>query len=395
MTMNSYDEDSTVLTDEEFEREYSETNKGAGETVSDSEGADSHNTKSGGSPPIGLLWHDFRQRKFSDAERIVFGLRRGNVGMLVAETEVGKTTLALNVSLTLAAGRTFPPFITEPRKLSVMFIDGESTHAEIQQDIDLMMRDFSVNERALVDKNLLVLCDEEVEDEPLNLANSKHLETVRRAAREFKPDLIVVDTMAALFDLKEENSNTEVKSVVMQPLKTLAREANGAVLLNHHIGKPKGEEGSTTSHAYKGRGASNFGALARSVVTLIADRSDKSRVVLSVPKAKGYRLKDVVMRLDEDGRWFRVTDETPPTSTTCLQAVVAFVTRRMSKREIAEGLAGNYSESTVEPALKEAIKRGLLRRPKHGQYEPIETTQTTLTYSECGTVETNHDDAVC
>jgi hypothetical protein len=392
--MSRYEEHSTVLTYEEFEREDGQTQKDAGETVPDAEDADSHNTMSGGSPPIGLLWSDFRQRTFADAERIVFGLRRGNVGMLVAETNVGKTTVALNVSLTLAAGRTFPPFITEPRILRVMFIDGESTRAEIQQDINLMMREFSDAERALVDRNLLVLCEEELEAELLNLANPNHLKMVRGAVREFSPDLIVVDTMAALFNLNEENSNTEVKSVVMQPLKTLARESNGGVLLNHHIGKPKSEEGSTTAHAYKGRGASNFGALARSVVTLMADRSDKGRIVLSVPKAKGYRLKDVVMRLDDDARWFRVTDETPPTSTTCLQAVLAFVTRTMSTGGIAKGLAGQYSRSAVEAALKDAVKRGLLNRPKQGQYEPTETTQTTDTYSEYGTVETDNN-AVC
>jgi AAA domain len=418
LTMSSYDQHSTVLTDEEFEREYGETEQGAAqEAVPDEEEADSFNSASGGSPPsdggtdgsvgtqddeeprpfpCGLLWGEFRQRKFADAERIVFGLRRGNVGMLIAETNVGKTTLALNLALTLAAGRTFHPFVNRrDGGQRVMFLDGESTRAEIQRDVSRMMDGFSNAERAMVDGNLLVLCDEELEDEPLNLANPKHIDAVMRAAREFKPGLVVVDTMAALFDLSEENSNTEVKSVVMQPLKTLAREANGGVLLAHHIGKPKGEEGGTSSHAYRGRGASNFGCLARSVVLLTADRSDRERVVLSVPKAKGYRLKDVVMRLDQDARWFRVTDETPPDSSTCLNNVVAYVTRQMRTGEIKNGLQPKHSERTVEDALKEAVARRLLTKVRHGLYAPAETTETTLPYSECGTAETCNGEAVC
>lgn len=396
--MSSYEAHSTVLTDEEFEREYGETEKGAGENaaVPDAEEADSFNSASGGSPPVGMLWGEFRQRRFADAERIVFGLRRGNVGMLIAETNVGKTTLALNLALTLAAGRSFPPFVNgRGGGLRVMYVDGESTRAEIQQDINRMMAAFSDAERELVDSNLLVLCDEDLEDEPLNLANPKHMDAVMRAAREFKPGLVVVDTIAALFNLNEENSNTEVKRVVMQPLKTLAREANGGVLLAHHIGKPKGEEGGTPSHAYRGRGASNFGCLARSVVTLTADRSDKGRVVLSIPKAKGYRLKDVVMRLDQDARWFRVTDETPPDSHTCLSDVVAYVTRQMRTGEIKNGLQPRHSERTVEDALAEAVKRGRLKRVKHGLYAPAETTETALPYGECGIAENCKSEAVC
>jgi RecA-family ATPase len=216
--MSSNEPTSTVLTFEEFAREYVETEKGAGEDAAapDLQEADSFNSASGGSPPVGRLWGEFRQGKYADAERIVFGLRHGNVGMLIAETNVGKTTLALNLTLTLAAGRSFPPFLNgRSGGLRVMYIDGESTRAEIRQDISRMMEGFSIAERELVDSNLLVLCDEELEDEPLNLANTKHMDAVMRAARQFKPGLVVVDTMAALFNLNEENSNTEVKSVVM------------------------------------------------------------------------------------------------------------------------------------------------------------------------------------
>jgi hypothetical protein len=166
-------------------------------------------------------------------------------------------------------------------------------------------------------------------------------------------------------------------------------------LLAHHIGKPKGEEGGTSSHAYRGRGASNFGCLARSVVTLTADRSDRGRVVLSVPKAKGYRLNDVVMRLDQDARWFRVTDETPPDSHTCLNDLMAYVTRQMRTGEIVKGLSPKHSKRAVEDALAEAVRRGRLKRVKHGLYAQAETTETALPYSECGTAETCNVEAVC
>ena len=357
---------------EDFEREFDDTATGG------------TNTRS-----IGFLWRDFKSQRFPQAERILFGLRRGNVGLLVAETEIGKTTLALNLCLTLAADRTFPPFIPEQRGgLRVMYVDGESTRAELQEDVTRMVQNFSQAERARLDRNLLILCDEEVEDELLNLANARHMKAARDAAQWFKPDLTVIDTMAALFDLEQENSNTEVKQRVMQPLKALAREANGALLLAHHIGKPKGEEGSTATHAYKGSGASNFGCLARSVVTMAApNRSDAERVVVALPKAKGYRMKDVVLNLDPKTRWFTVADEKPPETPNCLRDVVELVKREMRTGEIVEALSGKYSKRTVEEALKEAVNRPSLKRLRQGLYAPLDSAESASTNGDCGIAE--------
>jgi RecA-family ATPase len=389
--MSNYEEHSRVLTFEEFEREYGEIDKDAAElaAVPDAEEADSHNNKSGVSPPVGLLWGDFKRQNFPLAELIVLGIRRGNVGLLVAETNVGKTTLALNVGLTLAADRTFQPIVeTQRGGLRVMYIDGESTRTELQEDVMRMLFGWSFTERALVDRNLLLLCEEEFDGEELDLTNVKHRAIVRRAAREFKPDLIVVDTLAALFNLENENDNAEMKKSVMSPLKSLAKEVNAAVLLTHHIGKPRSEEGNIRSHAYSGRGASNFGALARSVAVLNApDRSDKGHVVLSMQKTKGYRLKDVTLRVDDDTRWFRVMGEAPQEARTCLNDVVAFVTRRTRTSEVIEAFEGKHQKRTVEDALSKAVKRGRLKPSGRGWYEPLETTPTTLPYGERGNVD--------
>jgi RecA-family ATPase len=342
-----------------------------------------------GAPSIGFLWRDFKSQRFPEAERILFGLRRGNVGLLVAETEKGKTTLSLNLCLTLAADRLFPPFITERRGgRRIMYVDGESTQAELQEDVSRMMREFSQSERTLLDENLLILCDEQVDGELLNLANTRHMNAAIEAARWFKPDLTVIDTMAALFDLEEENSNTEVKQRVMQPLKMLAREANGALLLAHHIGKPKSEEGRIGSRAYLGRGASNFGCLARSVVTMAApSTADAERVIVTVPKAKGYRLNDIVLRLDRDSRWFKVMDESAPETSSCLKDIVASVNLRMKTSEIVDAFTGKHSRRAVEDALTEGVRQRLIQKPQHGWYAPLDSAETAFSYSECGSAE--------
>jgi len=234
-----------------------------------------------------------------------------------------------------------------------------------------MVRKFSPVERDRLNENLCLVCDEQITGESLNLANARHMQRITEEAKRFKPDLTIIDTMAALFSLEEENSNTEVKTLVMHPLKNLARYANGAVLLAHHIGKPRSEEGIIGSHAYKGRGASNFGALARSVVTITTpDRTDPEHVIVALPKAKGYRMKPQVLRLNPQTRWFEVTDEIPSVEFTCLNGVVSVVSRKKKTGEIVNALRGKCSRRAVEQALNVAIKRKQLVKVKHGVYEP-------------------------
>jgi RecA-family ATPase len=252
---------------------------------------------------LGLSWRELSSRQFNDVEKIIFGMYRGNVGTMFAVTNKGKTTMTLNIALSMAAGRTFYPFVKEhPGGRKVMFIDGESTLPELKADLELMMRDWSQSERELVEQNLHVVCDEEINDEPINLSEPEHLAAITEAAREFEPDLIIVDTLSALFTLRDENNNSEIKKVVMQPLKNLAREANAVVWMLHHIGK-KNEDGKSTVGAYAGRGGSNIGGLSRVTANLTQDKMDAERVVFELTKAKGFRLKPVLMQLNHDSRW--------------------------------------------------------------------------------------------
>jgi hypothetical protein len=161
---------------------------------------------------IGLLWREFSHQEFPNIEEVITGLRRGEVGELVAATNIGKTTLALNLALRLSVGDAFPPLVQErgaPKR--VLFIDGESTRAMLQRDLRWMMRHWSKDQQQLVASNLLLIVDAEFDGEPLSLSNPKHMAQVRTEAERFKPDLIFVDTLSALFTVTDENQNAEMK----------------------------------------------------------------------------------------------------------------------------------------------------------------------------------------
>jgi hypothetical protein len=110
------------------------------------------------------------------------------------------------------------------------------------------------------------------------------------------------------------------------------------------------------------------------------DKSDKGRVVLSVAKAKGYRIKDVVMRLDFDSRWFYVTNETPPVVLTSYQKTVQSVMREMTTAEIIEaGENLGNAKRTTEQNLKDAIRNGHLLPVRRDVYASPETAATAYT----------------
>ncbi len=334
-----------------------------------------------------ISWREFSAQPFEEEEKILFELERSEVGLLVAATNIGKTTLALNLALTIAAGGEFLPVAPEnttPKR--VLLIDGETRSPRLQRDIYRMMRDWSEPERDKVKDNLYIICDEELGGVPLNLSYEQHMKSVTRTARQHMPDLIIIDTLSALFTVSNENDNAEMVKRVMRPLAALAKETGAAVLVLHHLGK-QSEDSLTSNRAYRGRGASAIGASARLVMLLQPDSHDRECVVLSCAKSKGEHFEDVVMRLDRNSRWFSVVSQLSKKNSSyeaVIEAVCAFG-RAARRKEIAEALTGKLADSTVTRHLTEAVVRGDLKSPKHGWYEPAANTQmlTSIVDKQC------------
>lgn len=323
------------------------------------------------SDSLGFSWREFSAIKFPSSERVIFGLGRGSLGLMIASTNIGKTTLILNLALSVASNRDFYPLLTEHHKAKrVLYIDGEATQAELQADLITMTKVFSPQENESVKDNLHIICDAEMTDgEPLDLVISQHLEAVKSEALAFNPDLIIVDTMSALMNVEDENDNALVKKHIIQPLKQLAKQTNSAILLLHHTGKYN--EGLSPTGAYKGRGASTFGALSRVVFNMEKGKHKENRIVLSSPKVKGEKFPDTTLDLNINSRWFQVVNNAPtqdkPISN--YEQVIDFVRKAGEpvKREVIEsGL--KISTSTLTRLLNQAVDDGDLIYPKYGFY---------------------------
>ncbi len=305
---------------------------------------------------------------FSTPEEMVTGLHRGEIGILQALPGIGKTSLALNLSICAASGKRFDPLIKASEPRVVIFFDFENTASVLQKDLSRMLSQLDSRERALLDKNLIIVVDAEIGDRPFKLSDPAHIKLATKLCLLHKADLVIIDTLAASFNMINENDNAEVNRVVIAPLQKLLRDCGAAGLVIHHIGK-SGE--SDRAKVYRSRGASVLPAYARLVLDLSKDQSEENCVILNCTKIKGARFDDAVLKLDRDKRWFRRIGTKEPEQSTH-QRVVEFLTHEMTMAQIKSqgSMELQLSAATIEREIKLALLRGEIEKTGHGRYAP-------------------------
>lgn len=308
-------------------------------------------------------------------EEIVFGTGRGDVAQLVSVTDAGKTTLILNTCLRIAAGEMCLPLAPDvPRPRRVYYLDFEATRPKLRDYLLRMRKNFSPESWELVEENFVPFCDVTFDYEPLNLSNRRHIALIKKETA--TADLIVIDTLAAAFDLADENSNAEVKKEIMKPLKRLALETNAAVPFCHHAGKPG--ESTNAELAYSGRGASNFGGLSRAVFALTKNKLKGSNyVTLQCAKAKRDKFDPVLLYFNRDLAWFEICAERPALEQLLtVQEFVEFIDNKdeVGRKEYLEHFRGRASEETIDKRKDDAVRAGLIEQAGRGRVRSKKST---------------------
>jgi RecA-family ATPase len=327
--------------------------------------------------PSGITSPDYNSlREFRDAnipktEEIIFGLGPGEVGVLVSVTNVGKTTLMLNMALSLAAGEAFVPLIPEggkPRR--VLYCDFETRSYKFLDYIERILPNLS-NE-ALADDNFIPVVDHRIDDAPLNLSNTAHLEYVKTRALRHQVSLIIIDTMGAAFQLTDENSNTAVIKELIKPLIQLARQTNAAVLFSHHMGKPN-EIASGGVAAYSGRGASCIGGHAHIGLRLTPDnKKGAGYVILECTKVKGEAFRPQLFHLNRNEAWFELQNEAPELTTPItVKEIADYIKSKgtVRRKQILTHFENRgTSAETIDRRLDDGVKSKMFYKPKGGQF---------------------------
>lgn len=352
----------------------------------------------------------FFNAKLEEPEQILFGLHRGEVAGLLAVTNYGKSTKLLNDALSLAAGeRLWPLASIVPQPRRVLYLDFESPASRAKADMQTMIRGVVNGQEARA--NFMIVVDAAIKESPLSLSKPDHFKYVMGLAKHQHADLVIIDTAASAFELTDENSNAEVTRRVMNPLKQLAREVNCAVIYSHHIGKSN--ETQTGEGAYRGRGASAFGALSRTIFTLERDaKKGPEYIVLTCAKIKGQPFEPVLLKLNQQTRWFEPCDEKPearPQPPTA-QEIAEFVKGHPgTTADLCEHFKERASKRTIEQRIRDAERLGAIfkanqkapwcfRNGQNGDSPPLDLNQeetidagfpqSANPIGDCGNVET-------
>lgn len=335
------------------------------------------------SPSFLTSYTDFINKPFNDGEVIAFHAMRGEVVLVQSVTNKGKSTLVRNAAFTLASGNSFPPIAEAGTPRKVLLLNLEGSGGRFQADIKTMEAIYDKDELNLLRENFFPTHAPLIDDEPLSL--SRHMMMLEYEAQRHQVDVVIIDTASAAFSIRNENDNAEVANLVMKPLLKLARKLNCVVVLVHHIGKAKSEDGTVREAAHRGRGASAWADFSTSIFNLEADSGHEDRITLTCGKRKDGEKYSDKMRLDRAARWFTLLDETPSEIPLTRQSVRSVITHAMPKRDILEALKeSGYSVRTIERCLSDDIKDRLLVHPKRGWYALPDPATTATSYVHGG-----------
>lgn len=333
---------------------------------------ESMGSASADAPKIGFTFGELLALDLPEREEIIFGLGRGEVGLMNAVNNAGKTTLLRNLTISLCTGQPFAPLGNFNLPKRVAFLDFEDSLTALRKDLRSMLSGFTDADRARLNDNALLICDVRLRDEDLSLSNTFHLVQITNRLRSFAPDLIIVDTISTSFQIRNENDNAEVRTFVMRILKRLAKDCNAGVIAAHHIGKAKSEEGQTREASHKGRGASSFADMSRLVLNLEKD-SVSGNAILSCAKVKGQKFADTILKLDIETRWFHSAGEKHEPSNYELVSGFFDDGKEHSTKEVVAEFEGEMSEVSIKRFLRDAVKRGNLEKLSHGKYRKYQS----------------------
>lgn len=323
-----------------------------------------------GAPTIITSFSDLMNTEFDDGEEIAFHAMRGELVLVQSVTNKGKSTLVRNAAFALATGNAFAPIVEagEPRR--VLLLNMEGSGSRFRNDLAAMCGTLTHDEISLAGETFFPTHAPEIEDVPVSLSVSKHLNMLELEAEKNSIDVIIIDTASASFAIGNENDNSEVANHVLKPLLKLARKLNCVVVLVHHIGKARLEEGTTQETAHRGRGASAWADFSTSIFNLEADPKDQKVVRVFCAKQKSGDNYTVTMRLNPFTRWFSMTMDSACAPQTRYEQFRSQMSGTMKRAEIIEAASTiGIPEGTAEKYLAEAERLGHCSKKERGVYE--------------------------
>lgn len=214
------------------------------------------------------------------------------IALLAAEGGVGKSTLAAQLCAGLAAGQGFFGF-DAGSAVPTLFLEAEGSRERFVERIGVALANLSIPPAGLpfyIQPKAWRPC-----------LNGTTADTIRVCGAR----LVILDTVG-LFERFDENSATEFKALVINPLRKLGEETGAAFLLIHHQGKPN----EMRKGRHKIRGTSAFVDDVDLAMRLEAPDGDKApfRKLVFDKIRHGQPQEDIELEYEFETATFRTAD---------------------------------------------------------------------------------------
>ncbi len=275
------------------------------------------------------------------------------ITQLNAEPGAGKSTFAYNIAAHGALGKDFldRSFL---KTIKTLYVDLETPRSLCKQKIELICGELP--------ENFYILDSLDLKKDFIKLLQKCKVD---------KYDLIVLDTQSRVFNMEQENDNSEA-NILMGNLRKLASDTQCAMLLLHHTTK-----GDTSKPAYSGRGASAIAASVDLVTNL--KTLDKDTLELCVAKSRiPNNNRNMIIRKVGDDRFalqsnsntFFVEQKTDFEKIQDL--IISYLSDKNSEsksKDIHKHIGSKgFSKRNSEEALSGLVKSGKIEKPRHGIY---------------------------
>ncbi|MDA2916069.1 AAA family ATPase [Nitrospinae bacterium AH_259_B05_G02_I21] len=307
---------------------------------------------------------DFIERQTGQREPLIEGglLPTKSIAFISGTAKQGKSVLALNMAINLASGTPFLGQFHVPIVRKVLYINAEIAEESLRERLKIMLAGNGPHPRK---GHLLHLSRRDIK-----LDNRDHIARFGRLVERYRPDVVILDPLSK-FHSADENSASEMMRL-LSGLDTLVQEYGISLVIVHHHGKPNPE--SRRRGAQLMRGSSTMFDYGDGYITMTHWKSEggSSLAKLTFELRNAQPIPPLVVCRDNETLWYTVEAEishgsaklTPTDVVNVLKASGGEMMRQDLITTVGDRLG--VSDRTVERAIEEAGKRGVVQAVKVG-----------------------------
>lgn len=300
---------------------------------------------------------------------------KGGLATIYGEPGSGKSFLALDIGLSIGAGRAWNKKASKQGKALYVCAEGA---AGIRQRIAAWQTyhgEDQIPDFFVLPMPVQVRSAAEISD---------LMEAIRNRAGLHRPELIIIDTLARCFEGGDENSSKEIGELIAGAA-TLQREFDALVILVHHSGKDvrRGERGSTAL-----RGAVDTSINVKRDGSLVTVKNTKQkdaepfndiRLVLSQVQPNWGTTSCVLIPVESELASLEQSNVLSPRHEKILKALEQEGRDgrwHFSPKELRERI--RIATSTLEADLRTLVSKGKIEKVGRGQYRLPKCSQWSL-----------------